>query len=92
MRFCVVSSEGSSEYYIVRVYRRQTGPGASKVVGLVEDRDGTRRPFRDFKEMVQVLAEAMEGGRFGGSEAMLHRVRIEGNRRIAPSTLISESV
>ena len=58
----MVSSEVSSEYYIVRVYRRQTGPDASKLVGLVEDRDGTRRPFRDFEEMVQVLAEAMEGG------------------------------
>ncbi|MGH8591012.1 MAG: hypothetical protein ACREXX_17300 [Gammaproteobacteria bacterium] len=57
-----MSSEGSSEYYIVRVYRRQTGPGASKLVGLVEDRDGTRRAFHDFEEMVQVLAEAMAGG------------------------------
>ncbi|MGH8583372.1 MAG: hypothetical protein ACREWG_11425 [Gammaproteobacteria bacterium] len=57
-----MSSEGSSEYYIVRVYRRQTGPGASKLVGLVEDRDGTRRAFHDFEEMVQVLAEVMEGG------------------------------
>jgi hypothetical protein len=64
-----VSSEGNSEYYIVRVYRRQTGPDASELVGLVEDRDGTRRAFRDFKELVQVLAEAMEGGairRVGG--------------------------
>jgi hypothetical protein len=65
----MVSSEGKSEYYIVCVYRGQTGPGGSKLVGSVADRDGTRRAFRDFKEMVQVLAEAMRGhGRRGDSE------------------------
>jgi hypothetical protein len=58
----VVSSEGSSEYYIVRIYRRQTGPDASKLVGLVEDREVHDGRFTIFKEMVQVLAEAMEGG------------------------------
>lgn len=54
--------EGGSEYYIVRVYRRQTGRGASKVVGLVEDKAGTRRAFHDFRELVQVLTEALESG------------------------------
>lgn len=59
-RYYVVSSEGSSEYYIVRVYRRQPGPGASTLLGLVEDRDGRRRPFHDFEGLVEVLTEVLE--------------------------------
>jgi hypothetical protein len=54
-------TETTTEYYIVRIYRRSPGkPGETvSLTGVIEDTEGNREPFRNNKDLLEVLTEKL---------------------------------
>lgn len=59
-------TETTTEYYIVRIYRRSFGKAGepASLVGMIEDTEGHCEPFRNNEDLLEALT-----GKFGQNSA-----------------------